>query len=232
MGAKLYANSATKTLIVTEIPDGNGFIDLDVQVDIWSDLIEDWQSDLTLRGHTFPIILIGAEVVSAGKLGSTYVLNDPWYMRPYEADHTLNINGNLFTELATTQLVAPTLGDYTVTVNRNLSTLVEVVETGTSGLTAQESQALIDIDTNVDTLITDVAALEAKIDTLLAAQDLTNAQKEAEHTTDPVLGKLILRNTTTLERWEADAWEDAAQTIPYKGEGLESIGMLASVAWS
>jgi len=93
-----------------------------------------------------------------------------------------------------------------------------LVITDTSGLTAGESAALLNIDANVTTL--------------LAAQDLTNEQAEAERTTDPVLGKLILRNTTTLERWEADALEDASQITPYKGEGLESVGMLVSVAWS
>jgi hypothetical protein len=107
-----------------------------------------------------------------------------------------------------------------------------IAETGTSGLTPAESQALLDIDTNVDGLVLDVADLETAIDLLTASQDLTNAQKAAEHTTDPVLGKVILRNTTTSERWEADAWEDADQLVAYKGEGLESVGMLTSVAWS
>lgn len=119
------------------------------------------------------------------------------------------------------------------------------VETGVSGLTPSESQALLDIDSNVDGLVTDVAALDASvgamdanIDSLLAAQALTNEQKEAEHTTIPydaanptTTGKLVLRNTTVTKQWEADAWEDAAQTIRYQGRGLESIGQLAEVAW-
>lgn len=107
-----------------------------------------------------------------------------------------------------------------------------IAETGTSGLTPAESQALVDIDSNVDTLITATAALEAKIDLLLASQDLTNEQLEAEHITDPVNGLVILRNTTTLHRWEADAWEDFDRTQRYRGEGLEVVGQLAEVAWS
>jgi len=241
VGAKLYADTANKVLVITQAPDGDGFIDINVQVDVWSDLIEDWESDVVLRGHTFPIVLVGAQTISAGKLGSTYVLLDPWQIEPYEADHDLNINGNLFTESALTKLVLPTVGDYTVTVNRNLSTLVEVVETGTSGLTPTESQALIDIDANVDALIVDVAALEAKIDLLLSAQDLTNEQKEAEHWTEISLapettpGKLVLRNTSVLRRWEADAYETEPGTTPmigYRGTGLEYIGQLAEVAYS
>jgi len=96
-----------------------------------------------------------------------------------------------------------------------------LVVTSTSGLTAAESATLLQI--------------EADVTLLLAAQDLTNEQQEAEHTTSRTLGKVILRNTTTLERWEADAWEDEAQTIPYgtnSDQGIESVGMLISVAWS
>jgi len=84
---------------------------------------------------------------------------------------------------------------------------------------------------------TDTATIEAKVDTLITAQDLTNIQKEAEHTTQVSVaplsqaGTIILRNTTESRRWEADAWEDAGQTIGYRGKGLESVGMLVEVAW-
>lgn len=96
--------------------------------------------------------------------------------------------------------------------------LVSYASTNSAGLIVVESA--------------DTAAINAKIDALTTAQDLTNEQKEAEHTTNHVTGKVVLRNLTTLKRWEADAWEDAAQTIPYSGAGLESVGQLASVAWS
>ncbi len=96
--------------------------------------------------------------------------------------------------------------------------LVSYASTNSAGLIVVES--------------VDQAIIESKIDALIASQDLTNEQKEAEHTTDPVTGRVVLRNLTTLRRWEADAWEDADQTVPYKGDGLESVGMLSEVAWS
>jgi len=142
MGAKLYADTSSKTLVVTLAPDGNGVVTINAQVDVWSDLIEDWEADVDLRKFTFPMIAIGGVTISAGKLGTTYVLLDPWQIAPYEADHELVIDGNLFTESALTKLVLPTVGGYTVVGTRNLSTLVEVVETGTSGLTAEESAQL------------------------------------------------------------------------------------------
>jgi hypothetical protein len=139
--------------------------------------------------------------------------------------------------------IAPT--DYVYAIVYQATTGASV-ETGVSGLTPSESQALLDIDSNVDGLVTDVAALDASvtvmdsnISDLLAAQSLTNEQKEAEHTTIPydaayptTTGKLVLRNTTVTKRWEADAWEDAAQTVRYQGRGMESIGQLVEVAWS
>lgn len=125
------------------------------------------------------------------------------------------------------------------------STDSTIVESGTSGLTAAESQALLDIDSNVDdlvinvtTLTSDVATLSSQITTLLAAQDLTNEQKEAEHfviqATYPLSGPgtLVLRNTTALRRWEAAAWEDSDGTIGYRGTGLDRVGMLVEVVYS
>ncbi len=153
MGAKLYADTTAKALVVTLAPDGNDEVRVNAQIDVWSDLIEDWEATLALRRFTFPLVAIGGQTISAGKLGTTYVLLDPWQIAPYEADHELVIDGNLFTESALTKLVLPTVGGFTVIVTRNLSTLVEVVETGTSGLTPEESAALAQIDGRVDVAV-------------------------------------------------------------------------------
>jgi hypothetical protein len=232
VGAKLYADTATKTLIVTQAPDVNGFVNLNVQEEVWSDLIIDWEGDVDLRKFTFPVVAIGGQTISSGKLGTTYVLLDPWHVQPYEADHVFDIDGNLFTESALTHLVAPTVGAFTVTVNRNLSTLVEVVESGTSGLTSTESQALIDIAADQATIAVDISDIETTLVTLLAGMDLLDEQENAEHITDAVNGLVILRNTDTTRRWEAEAWEDYPPTQRYRGEGLDYVGQLVEVAWS
>ena len=142
MGAKLYADTTNKLLVVTLAPDVNGQVNINAQVDVWSDLEEDWESTLALRRFTFPLVAIGGQTISAGQLGTTYVLLDPWQIAPYEADHDLIIDGNLFTESALVKLVKATAGGYTVSATRNLSTLVEVVESAVSGLTPQESADL------------------------------------------------------------------------------------------
>ena len=154
MGAKLYADTTNKVLVVTLAPDGNGRVTINTQIDIWSDLIEDWQSTLALRRFYFPLEAIGGVTISTGKLGTSYVLKEPWQIAPYEADHEFLIDGNLATELETTLLVLPTVGGYTVSAPRKVSTLVEVVETGTSGLTSAEAAALAQIDSRVDAAVT------------------------------------------------------------------------------
>lgn len=154
MGAKLYADSSIKKLIMTEAPDINGFVYLNAQEEVWSDLIIDWENDATLRGHTFPVRAIGGDTISAGKLGTTYVLAEPWQIAPWEDDHDFVIDGNLFTELTLTKLVQPTAGPYTVTVTRNLSTLVEVVETAEASV----------IDAKLDLIADGVYGQKALID--------------------------------------------------------------------
>jgi hypothetical protein len=223
VAAKVNFNPTTRRIEVTLAPDANDEISLNVQVDIYSDGKEDWLSNPALNKMRFPIFPIGGNPIPSGVFGDAYILTNGWRIAPYEADHTLHIVGDLFPEVE--PLVVDTVGSYRVRVNGVVSSLVKVVETGTSGLTTAESTALLTIDANVTTLDTNV-------DLLLTAQTLTNQQAAAEKTTDPDTGKLILRNTVVMRRWEADAWEDDDMTVPYKGEGLESVGQLVEVAWS
>jgi len=130
MGVKLYADTTAKQLVVTLAPDVDGRVYINTQIDIWSDLIEDWESTLALRKFYFPVIAIGGQTISTGKLGTSYVLLDPWQIAPYEADHEMVIDGNFATELEETLLVLPTVGAYTVSAKFKVSTLVEVVECG------------------------------------------------------------------------------------------------------
>lgn len=92
-----------------------------------------------------------------------------------------------------------------------------LVVTDTSGLTIAESAALLSIATDVATSL----ALQTGID----ARDM------GKHITNPTLGKAQIVNDTAMRRWEADAWEDLAETIPYKGEGLEVVGELTEIAY-
>lgn len=197
MAPKLTFNTATKRVVVTLVPDLNDLIEIDWDKDAWSRGIDDWESDLTLRGHTYPIQAIGGQITSGGKLGSTFLLLDPWQIQPYEADHEMIIAGNVFAELATTRLVLPTVGAFTVTVNMQTSTLVEVVE----------ALVAADVDLKLDTII-----------------DSTLGQKVLAHSIDPtggVPGYLVMWETDGLTLiGHKEIWEDRNQAVGYRGRGI------------
>lgn len=197
MAPKLNWNTATLRCQVTLAPDVNDLISLDWDVDGWSRAVDDWETDLTKRGHTFPLIAIGGQVTSGGKLGSTFLLRSPWQIEPYEDDHEMIIEGNLFHEDAQTRLVLPTVGAFTVTVNMQTSTLVEVVE------------ALAASEVNV------------KLDTII---DSTLGQKVMAYSADPtggVPGFLVMWETDGLTLiGHKEIWEDRLQTVGYRGRGI------------
>lgn len=106
------------------------------------------------------------------------------------------------------------------------------VETGVSGLTGSESQALIDIAADQATITTDIGTINTNLAAQLVLVTGLSEMELAEHITSSSLGKIILRNPTSMRRWEADAWEDEARTIAYKGDGLEVAENLVEVSWS
>ena len=86
---------------------------------------EDWLADQNLQVMKFPIEPIGGQTVAIGQLGTTYLLKYGWHIKPYEADHELVIEGNLFTE-GGEPLVVDTTGTFRVAVTQQVSTLVEL----------------------------------------------------------------------------------------------------------
>lgn len=206
------------TLVAGSAP--NGSYELDT-LSFWGDLktLEEAESGIVfddLQTHNLPYTIAGtvyADAIAMKCEVAFYnsVPNEEWTVI------LLGSNNDLFDVVSGVYVPDKGTGD----VNLVSTNSAGLVITGTSGLTAAESAALLQI--------------EADVALLLSAQDLTNEQQSAEHITSRTLGKVILRNTTTLERWEADAWEDEAKTIPYgtnQNIGIEAVGMLVSVAWS
>lgn len=124
MGAKVTFNATTRRIEVTQAPDVNGVIRLNVKVDIYSDGKEDWLADADLQKMQFPVDALGGNPTPEGVLGDSYILRYGWRIQPYEADHTLIIDGNLFPEID--PLVVDTVGAYRVEVKEKVSTLVEI----------------------------------------------------------------------------------------------------------
>lgn len=150
MGAKITFDAAEREFVVTQAPVA-GVIEINVQVDLYSDAKEDWQDDGTfpdLAKMQFPIVPIGGDAFGAKTLGASYLVKHGWHFKPFEADHTMLILGNIGTETGS-ELVQDTVGAFRVRIEHEVSTLVELVQTAISGLTAAESAQLQRIDDGV-----------------------------------------------------------------------------------
>lgn len=112
-----------KRIIYVTTAPVNGEVSIDVQIDLYSDMKEDWKDDTTLNRFALPISSVGGQPLPGSKtLGDTYFLAPDWKIRPYEADHKLAINGNLFSEDGTS-VVIPPIGNYQVLVEMFVSNL-------------------------------------------------------------------------------------------------------------
>ena len=101
MGAKITFDATNRKFVVTEPPNPQGVIEIDLQIDLYSDAKEDWADDSTypdLSSMLFPIDAIGGNAFGAETLGISYLIKHGWSFKPYEADHTFRIVGNIGTE--------------------------------------------------------------------------------------------------------------------------------------
>jgi len=133
-------------------------------------------------------------------IGSWWIVQYGWHFKPFEADHTMRLIGNIATA-AGWELVQDTVGAFRVRVENEVSTLVEVVQTGISGLTAAESTQL---QRNDDGIF---------------------GQKVLRISLDPATlpGYMLLYNdeATPLILGHKELWDDEAQTVGWSD--LKSI---------
>jgi hypothetical protein len=94
---------------------------------------------------------VGGNPLGGGtNLGSYYFIQNGWKIKPQEANHTLTVIGNLFPIPDTASIFEPTTGAFNVQIIQAQSSLTQQIETGVSGLTAQESQDLQRIKQNTN----------------------------------------------------------------------------------
>ena len=194
MAAKWTIDNLNRLLIVNF-----GVTELDVEVDLYSDWKEEYQ--LTVNSKFPPAFrtAAGDPISGTQDLGAGYFLINGWKIRPHEADHQLNITGDLFTDPSTEPIAVPTLGAFTVTINLIVSALTRQIQTAVSGLTALESAALLRIE-----------------------QIIRNRR-----ILDQADGKLkVLDDASLAVLLEALAWENAAGTQAYRGQGVERTDRL------
>jgi hypothetical protein len=126
MGQKVDFNANTKIITVTQAPDSNGDIAINVKQDIYSDGKEDWVGTESLRKFRFPISVIGGQnTTGERKMDATFFLNSDWKIQPYSADHRLIIEGNLYATDGSDPIL--TVNGCTVKVVQNVSSIVTLM---------------------------------------------------------------------------------------------------------
>ena len=124
MGQKVTFDAITK-IIQVDIAPVDGVVNIDVKEDLYSDMKEDWITDVTLNKFLPPISSVGGNPLPGSKsLGSTFFLDSAWSIRPYESTHRMVVNGNLYKEDGTSPYV-PTIGTYNVLIEAAVSSLVD-----------------------------------------------------------------------------------------------------------
>jgi hypothetical protein len=137
-----------------------GTTSLSVQ-DLWSDWVR-WHASADNSKYLPAFSIIGGDPIDA--TAGTYIpyycyLMNGWRIRPQEADHTLNVTGGiLLVDGGAADAFVPTLGNFTVQINRQQP--VQAITIATAGGASQGPTAL-DIAAAVKlALATDFAALE------------------------------------------------------------------------
>lgn len=135
--AKVTFDGSAKLILVD-----TGVTALDVQVDLYG-AWKEWVATSDNAKFLPALTAIGGDPISgAVSLGSTFFLENGWRIRPYSGNHTLTVEGNLYTREGVSPFVAA-VGSYNVMVNMTTSNLINTVSTaGGGGLTTTQAGQL------------------------------------------------------------------------------------------
>lgn len=135
--ADVSFNGATKIISIN-----NGITSIDTK-----DLYSWWKEWVLIGNEQFlpAFRSVGGDPTVAGQFISSYFfLLNGWKIKPYEGNHTLNINGNIFSEDGLSPFVNTT-GNFNVSIlvsTSSQATLVSSTGSTAGGLTSDESTML------------------------------------------------------------------------------------------
>ncbi len=167
MSYDLDYDTSNRVVYITTAPTG-GNLSLSVPDDVYSVAKYDWKNTSALNKFKFPFAFpVGGNIITPGKLLAPYVyIRYGWKMRPYEADHALYLTDGSLVDPTGADPWLPTIGNYTVNVRDVIPSDARTLETGVSGLTAQESQALLDIAADQAQIQLDISSMNIAIGTI------------------------------------------------------------------
>lgn len=118
---KVTFDGPNKLILINE-----GVTEIDFREDIYSNWKE-WKliDNYTNARYLQALSVVGGDPLPGDRiLGSTFFLENGWRIRSWEGNHILSIEGNVFTREGEDPVLPP-IGQYKVTVNFVVSTLVE-----------------------------------------------------------------------------------------------------------
>ena len=190
MAAKITWDTSVKIGYLTEAPNLDGVVNLDVRTDVWSGAVLDWEQDnaagQNFRGHYFPLTYSGGAIdpVTGDQQGPLFQLIAPWKLQLFDAAHELRIKGVLRTDDGSRFWLPPA--------------------------TASGYAVIADPPNDVVSLIPDDETL------LLIAKILRN-RRETDPT---VGRQRIYDDDSTTVLLEGPIYEDVAGTTPYDGTSV------------
>ena len=121
---------------------------IDVKQDIYSDWKE-WSLQENNLQYVVALSVVGGEPIGGGQfVGTTFFLENGWRIRSWEGDHSLIIDGNLYTREAGQFPFLPVLGTYSVNYIMARSSLVQAIQVGGSS-TGSTAPTAVEIATAV-----------------------------------------------------------------------------------
>lgn len=200
MSAKVTFNELEKIILISATPV-NGEIYIDVKEDLYSSGKKDWVINENLRKFIFPIVSVGGNELPGSKaLGATFFLASNWKIRPYEANHKLIINGNLYSDDGSDPFLN-TIGTYTVRIIQQVSSLVDstVQQLSEIEYASFNNSVTIDMKNGVEGTDYNCGTLENPVNNMrdvLAIADKRGFEKIHVH------GDLTLKEGDNVENFE------------------------------
>jgi hypothetical protein len=159
--------------------------------------------------------VVGNEPKGGGKFTPRYLLLlQGAKIVPFDEDAIINITGEVLADDQTSPVYFESLSPGTTVLVNYAPPTAEIIQVGTSGLTPAESQALLDIDTNVDAVTAETVKLVGGV----------YGQKLARYSTNAVGGL-----PGYMIFWEEDGltlighkeiYETEDKSIGYRGKGI------------
>jgi len=177
--AKVLFNGPAREIAVI-----SGTVELDAQIDLYSDWKE-WVKDGDNSKYLPAFRTTAGDDIGGGKAISPYffIINN-WVIRPADADHTLLIAGNLYSDPAANDIVVPATGAFTVNVvlERAVDAITTTVSGSGGGLTADQDfkltetyQTTGDLTSSVSDVLTSQSLADADLIEIITSQSLADA---------------------------------------------------------